>query len=49
MDRTYTYVELVGTSSVGYKEAINNGIATAKKKHATLRWFELIEQRGGYR
>ena len=46
MSKVYKFVELIGTSSDGYKAAIANGIEEAKKMHAGVRWFEVIEQRG---
>ncbi len=46
MSKVYKYVELIGTSSEGYKEAIANAIAEAETMVGKMRWFEVIEQRG---
>ena len=46
MSKVYKYVELIGTSTVGYKEAIANAITEGQQSLGKIRWFEVIEQRG---
>ena len=45
-DPTYAISEIVGTSSKGIDDAINNGIATASKTLRNLDWFEVASVRG---
>lgn len=45
-NRVYQIVELVGTSATSIEQAIEQGIANARKKYAKLDWFEVIETRG---
>ncbi|MBK8907493.1 MAG: dodecin domain-containing protein [Rhodospirillales bacterium] len=45
-DRVYKKVELVGTSTVGVEDAIQNAVATASKTLKNLDWFEVQEVRG---
>jgi dodecin len=45
-DKVYKKIEIVGTSSKGYEEAIQNAIAQARKSLKGLSWFEVVEQRG---
>ena len=46
MGHTYRKIELVGTSTDSFEEAINNALATANKDLPGLTWFEVIEQYG---
>jgi len=46
MAGTYKKIEVVGTSPVGYSEAINAALADASKTVRHMEWFEVIEQRG---
>jgi dodecin len=46
MAGTYKKIEVVGTSSVGYAEAINSALADAAKTVRKMEWFEVVEQRG---
>ncbi len=42
----YKVIELVGSSSIGTDDAINNAIAKAAKTVKHLNWFEVVETRG---
>jgi flavin-binding protein dodecin len=42
----YRKTELVGTSSVGYEDAIKQAVERAHKTLRNLAWFEVKEQRG---
>lgn len=46
MDHIYKTIELVGSSSKGVEEAVQNAIAKASKTVRNLRWFEIISTRG---
>jgi flavin-binding protein dodecin len=43
---TYKKIEIVGTSGVGFEDAVKNAIAAAASSVQGLSWFEVIEQRG---
>lgn len=45
-NRVYQIVELVGTSTDGFEEAINNAIVEAAQMHGKLDWYEVMETRG---
>ncbi len=45
----YRKTELVGTSSVGYDDAIKQAVERAQKTLRNLAWFEVKEQRGRFR
>jgi flavin-binding protein dodecin len=45
-DRTYRITEIVGTSTEGVSEAIDNGIKRAGKTLRHLDWFEVEGIRG---
>jgi flavin-binding protein dodecin len=45
-DHTYKVVDLVGTSTKGIDEAIQNAIDRASKTLRGLDWFEVTETRG---
>ena len=45
-DHTYSGTELVGTSSDGVSEAVENGMARAQKTLRNLDWFEVTNIRG---
>jgi flavin-binding protein dodecin len=45
-DHVYKSIEITGTSSVGVKEAIDNGIAKASQTVRRLDWFQVSEIRG---
>ncbi|MCW5700260.1 MAG: dodecin domain-containing protein [Rhodospirillales bacterium] len=44
--RVYKKVELVGTSTVGIEDAIQNAVETASKTLNNIDWFEVQEVRG---
>ena len=43
---TYKKMEIVGSSSVGIDDAINNAVSKASESVHNLRWFEMQEVRG---
>jgi flavin-binding protein dodecin len=45
-DHTYKIIELVGSSTKGSDEAINNAIERANKTLRNMDWFEVVETRG---
>jgi len=47
MSKTYKIIELVGTSTKSYEEAIKNAISEASKSLKGLSWFEVAQMRGG--
>jgi len=46
MPGTYKKIEIVGTSPVGFSEAVKAAIADAAKTVRHMAWFEVVEQRG---
>ena len=46
MAGTYKKIEVVGTSPVGFSEAIKTALADASKTVRNMQWFEVVEQRG---
>ena len=45
-EQVYKVVEIVGSSSKGTDDAIQNAIARASKTLKNLDWFEVVETRG---
>ena len=45
-DHVYKIVEIVGSSSKGTDDAIQNAIARASKTLKNLDWFEVVQTRG---
>jgi dodecin len=45
-DHVYKVIELVGSSTTGSDEAVQNAIAKAGASLRNLRWFEVVETRG---
>ena len=43
---TYKKIELVGTSTVSFSEAVKTAIAEASHSMRHMSWFEVVEQRG---
>ncbi len=43
----YKMIELTGSSSVSIEDAVNGAIARASKTVRNMRWFEVLETRGG--
>ena len=48
-EHTYKIIELVGTSTKGTDEAIQNAVARASKTLKNLDWFEVTETRGHFK
>jgi dodecin len=46
MPGTYKKIEVVGTSTAGFEEAIQSALAEAAQTVRRMDWFEVIEQRG---
>ena len=46
-DHVYKSVELTGSSTTSIDDAVRNAIARADKTLNNLRWFEIVEVRGG--
>ena len=46
-DHVYKLLELTGTSTTGVDDAVRNAIAKASKSVHNLRWFQVVEVRGG--
>lgn len=49
MNGIYKKVDIVGTSSVGFSEAVAAAVEAAGKTMRHMAWFEVVEQRGGIR
>lgn len=45
-DNIYKKIELTGTSTVSFEDAVNNALARAAKTVRQMRWFEVLETRG---
>jgi len=43
---TYKYVEIIGSSTQGSDDAVNNAVAKASLTLDHLEWFEVTETRG---
>ena len=46
MPGTYKKIEIVGTSPVGFAEAVQSAITEASQTLRRMDWFEVVEQRG---
>ena len=46
MSGTYKVIELVGTSSVSFAEAVKSAVAEASKTVRHMDWFEVVNERG---
>ena len=46
MASTYKLVEIVGTSTNSFYEAVKNAVEEASKTIRHMDWFEVVEQRG---
>jgi dodecin len=46
MDPTFKKIEVVGTSSKSFSDAVNNAIVKASQTVHGMSWFEVAEQRG---
>lgn len=47
MSTYYEKIEIVGISDKSYEDAIQNAVNEAKNRFSELRWFEVVEFRGG--
>lgn len=45
-DHVYKIVEIVGSSTKGTDDAIQNAVARASKTLHNLNWYEVVESRG---
>jgi len=45
-DHIYKKIELVGSSTAGIQDAVNNAVNRAAKTVRNMRWFEVSEIRG---
>jgi flavin-binding protein dodecin len=45
-DNTYSISEIVGTSTEGVEQAIDNGLTRMSKTIKNLDWFEVVSVRG---
>jgi hypothetical protein len=45
-DHVYKKLELVGSSTKGIEDAVENALARAAKTVRNMRWFEVVETRG---
>ena len=46
MSKTYKLIELVGTSTKSYEDAIRNAIKQASKTLKAVSWYEVVQMRG---
>jgi flavin-binding protein dodecin len=46
MEPTYKKIEIVGTSTNSFSEAVSNAIQKASQTVHGISWFEVVEQRG---
>ncbi len=49
MSNVFKKVEVVGTSSTSFADAVKAAVAEASKTIRHISWFEVIEQRGSVR
>ena len=45
-DHIYKKIELIGSSTTGIEDAVNNAVKRAAKTVRNMRWFEVGEIRG---
>jgi dodecin len=45
-EHVYKKIEIVGSSSRSFEEAVRNAVAVAAQTIRDMRWFEVIETRG---
>ncbi|MFC2088594.1 dodecin [Calditrichota bacterium] len=46
MGKTFKLIELVGTSTESYEDAIQNAITQASKSLKAISWYEIVQMRG---
>lgn len=42
----YEKTEVVGSSKIGFEDAVNNALSFVKESGKKIRWFEVVETRG---
>jgi flavin-binding protein dodecin len=45
-DHVYKLIELVGSSTIGIEDAVQNAISKAGDSIRNMRWFQVVETRG---
>jgi hypothetical protein len=45
-DHVYKHIEITGSSSKSYQEAIENAVERSAKSVENMRWFQVLESRG---
>ena len=45
-DHVYKLIELTGTSTISFEEAVTSAIQRARKTGKNLSWFQVVETRG---
>jgi flavin-binding protein dodecin len=45
-EHVYKKIELVGSSTTSFDDAVKNAVALASKTIRNMRWFEVVETRG---
>lgn len=45
-DKAYKKIEIVGTSSKSFSDAVANAVEKASRTLHNLDWFEVVEERG---
>ncbi len=45
-DAVYKKIQLVGTSTKSFSEAVENAVAKAAESIRNMSWFEVVEHRG---
>lgn len=45
-EHVYKLIEIVGSSTTGIEDAVQNAVAKASKSLRNLRWFEVTQTRG---
>lgn len=45
-EHVYKTIELVGSSTTGIEDAVNNAVARAGATVRMMRWFQILETRG---
>ena len=46
MSNVFKKVEIVGTSSANFADAVKSAVAEASKTVRNISWFEVVEERG---
>jgi len=49
MAGTYKVIEIVGTSPIGFAEAVKSAVSEASQTVRHMDWFEVAQQRGSIR